>query len=116
MASGLPAVETSIDFLLFGWGVVFTTATIAVLVSKFDLFHPVVRFLYPEADDATRQITARLAEIALWLSVPLAFSTQINLEALFGAGIGALFIAYLVREPLKDKLTHVPHDAIVGNR
>lgn len=99
--------ERGIDFLVYDWGILFTATAVATAVSKFDLLRPVVRFLYPESDEATRRITARLAEVGVWLAVPLAFSTRVDLEALFGAGIGALFIAYLVREPLKDKLSGV---------
>jgi small-conductance mechanosensitive channel len=100
-------LQRGIDFLLFDWGILFTAVAVAVLVSKFDLLRLVIAFLHPESGEATRRITARLGEVGVWLLVPLAFSTRVDLEALFGAGIGALFIAYLVREPLKDKLTEV---------
>ena len=107
MTIGETQLERGIEFLLFDWGILFTAIAVAVAVSKFDLLRPVVGFLHPEADEATQRITARLAEVGVWLLVPLAFSTRVDLEALFGAGIGALFIAYLVREPLKDKLSEV---------
>ena len=99
--------ERGIEFLVFDWGILFTATAVAATVSKFNLLRPVIGFLYPESDEATQRITARLAEVGVWLAVPLAFSTRVDLEALFGAGIGALFIAYLVREPLKDKLSAV---------
>lgn len=105
--STLPTLETAVRFLLFDWGVLFTATALAAFVSKSNVFYLGIGFLYPKSDVATRQISARLAEVAVWLSIPLAFSTQINLEALFGAGIGALFIAYLIREPLKGKLSEV---------
>ena len=98
---------SAIDFLLFDWGIVFVAATVAAVVSKFGVFRPLVRVLYPELDAATRRIVSRLAEVTTWLLVPLAVSTHVDLEAVFGAGIGALFVAYLVREPLKDKLSNV---------
>ena len=99
--------ERGIDFLVYDWGILFTATAVATVVSKFDILRPVVEFLHPESDEATQRITARLAEVGVWLAVPLAFSTRVDLEALFGAGIGALFIAYLIREPLKDKLSGV---------
>jgi len=101
------AVQIGVDFLLFDWGILFTATAVATMASKFDLFRPVVGFLYPSADEGTLRITTRLAEVGTWLAVPLAFSTQVNLKAIFGAGIGALFIAYLVREPIKTKLSGV---------
>lgn len=103
----IPTFDSAIDFLVFDWGILFTATAVATLVSRFDLFTTAVGFLYPDSDAATRQISARLAEVGVWLFVPLAVSARVDLEALFSAGIGALFIAYLVREPLKGKLSEV---------
>jgi small-conductance mechanosensitive channel len=99
--------ERIVDFLLFDWGILFLAVTVAAAVSRFDVPLWVLRRLRPAADEPTRRISARLVEVGVWLSVPLVVSTRIDLEAVFGAGIGALFIAYLIREPLKNKLSGV---------
>lgn len=107
MLARLPPTTTEelVDFLLFDWGVVFPAVVVVALVSKFDLLRPVVAYLYPETRTGTRRVVARLSEVALWLSVPLVVSTRVDLQAVFGAGIGAVFLAYLIREPLKDSLS-----------
>ncbi len=100
-----PTTDRLVEFLLFDWGVVVPSVVAVALVSKFDLLGPVVAYLYPEARAGTRRVVVRLTEVALWLSVPLVVSTRVDLQAVFGAGIGAVFLAYLVREPLKHSLT-----------
>lgn len=107
MLAQVPPTTTDrlVGFLLFDWGVVFPSVIAVALVSKFDLLRPVVAYLYPETREGTRRVVARLSEVALWLSVPLVVSTRVDLQAVFGAGIGAVFLAYLIREPLKDSLS-----------
>jgi hypothetical protein len=107
----LPSVAVSpsaaVEFLLFDWGVLFVGVVVAATMSKFGIPSAAIGLLYPDSDDATRRISARLTEVAVWLFVPLLVSTRVDLEAVFGAGLGALFVAYLVREPLKTKLASV---------
>ncbi len=113
----VPTAAEVVGFLLYDWGVVVPATVVVLVVSKFDLLFPVVGFLYPETRPGTRRVVARLAEVALWLSVPLVVSTRIDLEAVFGAGIGAVFVAYLVRDPLKDSLSDfVAAATIASNR
>ena len=100
-------LDSVVRFLLFDWGIGFLVVALAALASRFDIPAAVFGVLHPDADRATTQIGGRLAEVGLWLSAPLAVSTRVDLEAVFGAGIGALFVAYLVREPVKDKLSGV---------
>ncbi|PSQ37802.1 hypothetical protein BRD13_08820 [Halobacteriales archaeon SW_5_70_135] len=111
----VPTTDRTVDFLLYDWGVVFPAIAVVFLISKFDLVAPVVRYLHPEARPGTRRVVARLTEVALWLSVPLVLSTRVDLEAVFGAGIGAIFVAYLVREPLKDSLSNFVAAATVAS-
>lgn len=107
MLAQLPPTTTDqlLDFLVFDWGVVVPSVVAVALVSKYDLLQPVVAYLYPETREGTRRVVTRLSEVALWLSVPLVVSTRVDLQAVFGAGIGAVFLAYLIREPLKGSLS-----------
>jgi small-conductance mechanosensitive channel len=111
----VPSTDHIVEFLLYDWGIVVPAIVVVILVSKFGLVRPVVGYLYPETRPGTRRVIARLTEVALWLSVPLVLSTRVDLEAVFGAGIGAIFVAYLVREPLKNSLSNFVAAATIAS-
>lgn len=105
MNGTIPTLDQFVTLALSGWGTVVTAIVASVVISKFDLLVPVVRFLNRDAPESSHRIVARFAEVAVWLSVPLAVALQVNLEALAAGGIPAVFVAVLVRKPLKNYLS-----------
>jgi hypothetical protein len=78
---------------------------VSAVVSKFDLLMPVVWFLHRDAPEASQRIVARIAEVAVWLSVPLTVAFHLDVEAMAAGGLPAVFIGVLVRKPLRNYLT-----------
>ena len=106
MTGALPfTIEQTVTFLFHGWGQVFVAIAASAAISKFDLLMPVVWFLHRDAPEASQRIVARIAEVAVWLSVPLVAALHVNLEAMAAGGIPAVFVGVLVRKPLRNYLT-----------
>ncbi len=105
MCSTLHALEHLIEAALTGWGRVVTAVVVSAVATRYDMLMPVVRTLKCDAPPASQRVIARFAELGLWLLVPLTLAMQADFETLAAGSVPAVFVAVLIRQPLKDYLS-----------